>query len=671
VSNGSLTHGDTRLAGIARELADPRRLGVLARRLGPLLAGSVLPFVLVVYLALKGGGYDTVVYSQVGVAAWWIVLLGAVVGVLPVARLRPAAWLALGALAAIAVWTALGIGWSESEERSVAELGRVAAYLGVFAFALCVQGTEGVHRMVKAVGAAIALVGALALLSRLHPAWFPADETARALPVAQQRLNYPLNYWNGLAALMAIGIPLALVVAAEGRTLVGRALAAAAVPMLALTTVYTVSRGGIAAAALGLIALLVLYPRRLALLPTLVLAVAGAAVLIAGAIQREALADGLHTATARSQGDEMLAMTLVVCAGVALVQVALGLAARHRLGPRLSVSRATTTTLVGFAAVAAIVLALALRLPGEVSDRWEEFKQPGSPGAGIERLESAQGSFRYQVWSEALDANAADPLVGIGPGGFEYWWARNKDEPIFVRDAHSLYLETLGELGIVGLALLLALVGAVLVVGAQRAFRGETTARAMLAGATAGCFAFAVAAAVDWAWEIAVLPVAFLLLAAAILGPTRAAPPGHRADSRPGALPLAARGGVAVVAVASLVAIAIPLAGTGFVRESQQDANAADFNAALKDAGNAQGVEPYAARPQLQEALVLESAGEIDAAAVAAREAAREEPANWRNWVVLSRLEARLGNTDEAVDAYREARSLNPRSPLFEQLTSQ
>ena len=47
------------------------------RERGPAIAGFVLPFALVVYLGLKGGGYDLVVRSEVGIAIWWIVLLGA------------------------------------------------------------------------------------------------------------------------------------------------------------------------------------------------------------------------------------------------------------------------------------------------------------------------------------------------------------------------------------------------------------------------------------------------------------------------------------------------------------------------------------------------------------------------------------------------------------------
>src|SRR5688572_21646525 len=103
----------------------------VVRRLGPLVAGYAMPFLLVFYLAMEGGGYDAVVRSQVGIAVWWIVLIGAFVGALPVGRMSHAAWAVFGLLVAFCVWTALSIGWSESGERSAAELARVGVYLGV------------------------------------------------------------------------------------------------------------------------------------------------------------------------------------------------------------------------------------------------------------------------------------------------------------------------------------------------------------------------------------------------------------------------------------------------------------------------------------------------------------------------------------------------------------
>jgi len=644
---------------------------------GPWLAQAGLPFLLIAYLGLRGGGYDAIVRGEIGIAAWWIVLLGAAVGALPLVRLSRAVWTSLGLMCAFAAWTALGIGWSESAERSVAELGRVTALLGVFALALSVQNGDGLRRMVGGVGAGIALVAGVALLSRLQPAWFPALEAPRFLPETQARLHYPLNYWNGLAAFVAIGIPLLFALATVARHTLTRALAVAVIPALALTAFFTLSRGGAVEIAAALAVLFVLHPRRLALLLPAILATVASAILIVAANQRGALVDGLTTAAATRQGDEMLAMTLVVCAGAGLIALAIALAERHGVGPRLQVSRRAATATAGAGVAAALLIALAAGVPGTASDAWQDFKDPAVPAASAERFDSASGSGRYQSWQTAIEAGNTEPLVGIGPGTYEYFWAREGTLPTFIRDAHSLYLETYAELGIVGLILILALVASPFAFGIRRFSALDPERRVLLAGALAACAAFAVAAAIDWVWELTVLPVVFLLLAAAVIarpslsahGPAEpgrglnlangAAATGRASQSR-------SRFVLPALALAALVAVAIPMAGAGAVRDSQAEVRSQDLSAALNQARTASNVEPYAATPSLQEALILELQGDLGGALAAARAATQKEATNWRTWLVLSQLEAQAGNTAESVAAYREARSLNPRSALFQ-----
>src|SRR5918996_2080760 len=99
-----------------RPVALATRAGASLARVGPWLAQAGLPFLLVTYLGLRGGGYDALVRSEIGIAVWWIVLTGAAVGALPLARLGRPAWIALAVMAAFAGWTALGISWSESAE---------------------------------------------------------------------------------------------------------------------------------------------------------------------------------------------------------------------------------------------------------------------------------------------------------------------------------------------------------------------------------------------------------------------------------------------------------------------------------------------------------------------------------------------------------------------------
>lgn len=625
---------------------------------GPWLAQAGLPFLLLVYLGMRGGGYDAVVRGEIGIAVWWVVLIGAAVGALPISRLGRGTWISLGLLFAFAVWTALGIGWSESAERSVAELGRVASLLGVFALAVAIQGSSGLGRMVSGVAAGIGVIGVVALLSRLHPAWFPALEVPEFNPGAQARLHYPLNYWNGLAAFMAMGIPLLLALATVARNLFARSLVVAVVPVLALTAFFTLSRGGLVELAVALVVLFALHPRRLTLLAPAALAGAGSLILIAAASQRDDLTDGLTTATGISQGNEMLFMTIVVCAGVALLASALGLAVRHGVGPRIRVPRPSRRIVVA-AAMAALVVALVAGLPGALSNGWEGFKESAVPNPETARFDSSSGSGRYQWWVSAVDANATDPLVGIGPGTFEFWWAREGTIPGFVRDAHSLYMETFAELGIIGLLLIVGFVLAPFAFGVKRLLRASGDERILLAGALAACAAFASAAALEWVWELTVLPVAFLLLVAAVVA--RRTPASE--DERGGVAP---RFMLAGVALAGMVAVAIPMASASALRDSQAEVRAQDLGAALDQANAASNIQPYAASASLQEALVLELQGDVDGAVAAARMATGEEATNWRTWLVLSRLEAQAGNAEASVAAYREARSLNPRSPLFQ-----
>jgi len=159
-----------------------------------------------------------------------------------------------------------------------------------------------------------------------------------------------------------------------------------------------------------------------------------------------------------------------------------------------------------------------------------------------------------------------------------------------------------------------------------------------------------------------VLPVSMLLLAGILV-----ASDFRDYDDTPEGAPLRplTRIAVVVAALVLMAVIAIPLAASSLVRQSQDEASEGDVAAALSDARSAQNVEPFAATPRLQEALVLEEAGALTPAAAAARAATERESTNWRTWVVLSRIEARRGRAVPAVVAYRKARALNPRSELF------
>ena len=624
----------------------------------------LLCFGLVAYLGIEGGGFDALVYDQVGIGIWWIVAVGALVAALPrsgPSHLALAAWVLLAAFAA---WTALSMFWTESGERTFADIARMLTYLGAFTLTLAVRAPREPRRLVAALAAAIALIGLIGLLSRLHPAWFPAsaEQTARFLNDSRERLSYPLNYWNALGGLIAIGVPLLLVLAGSAKTIVVRGLAAAAVPPLLLALFYTLSRGGIGAAALAVVVFIAFSDNRVPKIFTALITGAGGAILIAIAAGKEQLRHGLSGPVAHDQGDEMLLIAVLVCAAVAVVAVLVGKFFESERRPAWTEpSREFSLVAVGAAVLAVIVIALAANAPDRISNAVEEFKHGGNAGTGAGRLNSFAGESRYELWKSAIDQNSTKPLTGTGSGTFVYWWDRDAagDEP--VQDAHSLYLQVLGELGIVGFLLLGGFVALVLLSGGLLAVRAGPELRPWLAAGLGGAIAFFSAAAIDWSWQMPVLPIAALMLSAMLVMAPAAVPGAESVLRR-----WPARIGLALGALIAVVAIAVPLASTSLIRSSEAAVRDGELDKALEDARSAQNVEPGAATPRLQQALVLELQGNLPAAAEAATEATERESTNWRTWLVLSRVEALQGNADEALAAYRKAKSLNPLSPLFD-----
>jgi hypothetical protein len=658
------------------QTALPRRLarnGVLIQHPIDLpgLVAWLVPFILVLYLAVKTGGYDPVVRGQVGIAAWWIILVGVLAGVLPCGRLNRGSWWGLALLAAFMAWTAVSLSWTESQERTAAEVARVGAYLGVFALAIVAQGRAAIRHVVNGLSAAIGIIAVLAVAYRLHPDWFSVSDTDQFFAGSRNRLSYPLGYWNALAALMAIGLPLAMHGAATARFVATRALAAAAGSVMLLCAFLTVSRGGVLMIAVGALVYLALAPGRFFRLCSLVVVGAGGGVLIAAADHRDAVKEALAGEIARQQSAQMLRLVVIVAVGVGLVQVALSLLERHVGAPRwLSPSRRTAGRLA-MAGVGGLLVAFVVAGgPAWTGDRWEDFKRTsavpsGSTSSAFSRFSSLSSNGRYQYWQLSAKARDDAPLQGTGSGTFEFLWSRDGAVGSgFVRDAHSLWMETQGELGWIGFLLIAGFLLGALGVGAVRALREpEPRRRHLYAAGTAGVAAFCAAACIEWVWELTVLPIITLMLAAAVLGGSRPRWVRDRGTGARGRAP--ARLVLSVLAAAGLTAVALPLAATTALRDSQAAAGRGDLGAALAKAKSAAAAQPYAASPDLQQALIFERTDQFDLAAAYARMAIRDEPTNWRPWIVLSRLEAKRARPKASVAAFRRARTLNRRSPIF------
>jgi O-antigen ligase len=451
--------------------------------------------------------------------------------------------------------------------------------------------------------------------------------------------------------------------------------------MTALCGYLTFSRGGAIAVAVGLVAFVALAPERIPKLATMLAGAAGSAALIAGAIHRNAIEQGFTGSVARHQGASLIVAVILVCAGVGVVQVGIGLAARHGTLPRaLRISVGRARLLLAAAVVAVLLVAVAVHVPRRLDHAWQQFKRPQAANLhqnALGRYGALSGNGRYTYWKVSVHAMPSHVGGGFGPGTFQLVWLPRAPFASYVRNAHSLYVETLTDVGVVGLVLLVGFFVVLVVRAVERVVHGGGDSRALAAGVAAVVFAFLTSAAFDWVWQIPVLPVAFLLLAAAVLAPGPAmlvAGRGAAAPQTPSALAAAAkrpalmwaaRGAMMLAALAALVAIGVPLAATNALRQSQAAAAGHANAAALADARTAQRIEPGAASARLQAALVLEQEGRVTSALADARAATTDEPSNWQTWLIRSRLEAEAGHPRLAVSAFRRARTLNPQSPIF------
>jgi O-antigen ligase len=435
-------------------------------------------------LALFSGGYDDGARTAAAVAAFALLAATAIAVPHPLPRSRPAI-VALAALTGLTAWTALSVYWAPLGEPAGEDVQRLALYVAVLATSIALLRDPVAARLTEPLLlAGIACACAYGLSERLLPGLIDLEDVLSA----GDRLAQPLTYWNATGAFAALGLVLAAGLAgAPARPLALRAAAVATAPVTGLTLYLTFSRGALGAAAAGMAILLALAPTQ-SQLRAAALATAAAAVPALATLALPAVA---HEQSSERQGAAMLAVLVgTAVAAVLLARLAPG---RRAALPRLRLLAAGGLALVLVATV--IVVAQVERQSG--SD---------TPAASPSRLASVQSN-RYAYWKVALRTFADHPLRGVGSGGFQAEWLRERPFREPVRDAHSLYLETPAELGIVGLALLAALIAAVAV----------AAIRSRQAAAVAALAVWALHAGVDWDWEMPALTLVAIVLAGLVL----------------------------------------------------------------------------------------------------------------------------------------------------------
>jgi hypothetical protein len=612
-------------------------------------------------LALANGATDLTARSVAAILALWTILLAVAFDVWPRER-PPRAAIACGALlAGFTALNALSLLWTPAAERTFAELDRAALYTALVALAVLAARRGDGRRWADGLAAAIGIVALLAVSQRLLPGVLPAGDIPRLLPAAASRLSYPIGYWNGLALLLALGVPLLLRIAVSDARVAWRAAAMVPLPALALAIYLTSSRGGAAAGSVALLVFVACTARRFGVLQALLVAGVGAALALSVVRGHPALVDGVPgSPAAEDEGPGVAALVAVICLATGAAWALLSAV----LPRRLQLARGVSVAI----AAAAALLALAAVVAADPGERLRTFKaaptnEGSAEGFVQDHLTSSSGSGRWQFWEAALDQFADHPVRGQGPGTYEAWWAQNGTLDLFIRNAHSLWLETLGELGLVGLLLLAGAFLVALVAGAGR-LRGRTDEERTVVAALLGVVAaFVVGAGIDWIWQVPVIAGVALVATGLLVGPAThgAAPRGEPAPP----LRFGTRALVVAIAWVALIAQAIPLLSVVEVRASQEAAADGDLRGAEEHAAGARSIQPWAATPHLQLALVREQRGDLTGARRHASDAVTRDRLDWRLRVVQARLATKDGDIPAARRALREARRLNPRSPAL------
>jgi hypothetical protein len=615
-------------------------------QLHELLPGLVAALA-VVALAFDSGGYEP---TSWGWSAALLLLVSAAALLVGARRLAPLELALPGALAVLAGWIWLSLAWTSDVSQTIREGERALVYVAAATALLLIGRRSRVFGLVASLTAAITAVCAFALATRLFDPGGGAYQVISSDPQAGFRLARPLGYANAAAILAAIGILLALGLALRARPLLARALASSALVVLAPTLYFTYGRGAWLGLAAGLVASIVIEHNRLeVLLRALALGVAPAVAVLLASRTAPLTADPQSVAAATHDGRRLAIAIAVLAVGAAFVP---------RVAERLRLDNARRPLLLAAALLVVVAAAVALvRVggpEGAARRAYHAFNAPaplvGQDASG--RLFSLSGSNRSEYWRVAWREWKDHPVLGGGAGSYQRFWLRHRSNDLPVRDAHSLYVETLAELGPFGLALLLCALAIPLV--AVRAARDNPFA----AGALGAYVAFLVHAGIDWDWEMPAVTLAGLVCGIALLLAGRGKET-HPLGRAPRAVGAAAAAALACVALVGFVGNRAELA-------SADALDAAQLSSAADEARLARRWEPWSGTPWRLLGESQLQAGEVDRARSSFLRGLDQDRGDWELWLDL----ALVSRGPERQAALERVAALNPLSSELRQLTA-
>jgi hypothetical protein len=631
------------------------------------LATRLAVAVVVFLVAYERGTFALTSRQGLAIGVLWALALSALAAPWTFRALRGIVAVPAIALLALAVFSLLSALWASSMEAALSEFNRCVLYAAVYVLAVAAIRLRHIHAWCDGIAWGVTALGLVSLGTRLAPGVVNGGSSFDFLPIAYIRLSYPIGYWNALSAVIAIAIPLLLRGATAPRPPLVRALYVLPIPALTATMYLTSSRGGAVATGVAVFALILLSARRWAVIGAVVVAGATSALSVHALVVRRELVNGpLASAAAVSQRGSAALQIALACALAAAVY-ALATYGWSRFGRPVPLVAERVAAALALVATLAAVIAVH---PVRQFDTFRSTSAPSTASANYVQahLLSASGNGRWQLWTAGIQEFRAHPLAGGGAGSFQEWWLQHRPLALFVQDAHSLYVEMLGELGAVGLALVLAIVAAATIVATRIVRYGDGRTRADGAAVAAAFIAFLVVAGVDWMWEVtAVSAVAFITLAllARLTPVARHERIGETTDVwrsgmiRPEAAVAAWIGG-AVLLGGLVYAEAAPLLAQRKVEASYVAVRGGDPQQAYRAALGARDVTPWAATPYLQLALVDEEVGRFGRARNWVDQAIERDSKNWQLWLVASRLAAKQGQIETARRDLARAAALNP-----------
>jgi len=626
------------VTSVTASSVDAARGAGTARRLDA-AAAVALPAATVGGVAAASGGYFPTAWGWTALLLAWAVLVAALVGRAQLGRLG-LVW--TSALLAFAGWAWLSALWGAPGPAVLAGQ-RLLVYLAAVPAALLLVRRRDLSLFLGGLVAGATGACAYGLATRLEP-----DRVGTFSLEAGYRLFEPLGYWNALGTFAALALLLALGLAVYVRSATGVVLASLAPIVLLPTLYFTFSRGAWLALGVGAAAAGALSPRRLRLAfgALVLLPLPALGVLLASRL------DGLTESTAtlaRATGDghELLGRLALLALGQLALAVLFVVGTRRVVipdGVRLAFGAACVACAVGALAAALVTYGDPVSLAREGYDSFRSAPE-GSTDLN-NRLFSFSNNGRIELWQAAWDEFRAHPVAGSGAGGFERWWFEHRQSDQAVRDTHNLYAQTLGELGVVGLALLAAVLAIPLVAGVR------ARKHPLAAVALAAYCAYLVHAFVDWDWQVPALTLLALFCGAAVVVAARGE------DEEEQAAGPALRYGIAAGAVCVAVVAFVGLIGNIALARAQTAVAREEGIRALDNARTARRWMPWSAKAIQVEGDALLLLGRDAEGVATLRKAAAKDPGDWELWIDLAW--AAIGPARQT--ALQRVEALNPRS---------